>query len=258
MRESPQFSVVVPLYNKRAYIRRAVDSVLAQTLTDFELIVVDDGSTDGSIEVLNDISDARLRIIQQQNQGEGPARNTGMGIARAKWIALLDADDAWLEFHLLELAKIANTFPEPGLISTSCVEGTGMKNPAPATPKSGSTIRKIDYFLEASRQIGFINSTSAAVHRQVFEKIGGFTKAKAGADLEYWARIALNYPVAVSRMVTCTYFRDTSGVMQQISKVQLNHRSKPLLYLREISPSLAMLCGRADFYPDLCRNSSSL
>src|SRR6185369_16149675 len=209
MSDFPQFSVVVPLYNKRAYIRRAVDSVLAQTLTDFELIVVDDGSTDGSSEALAEIDDIRLRIIRQQNQGEGAARNTGLRVGRGNWIPLLDADDEWMGCHLRELAEVAATFPDAGLISTKCMVAAGDKMPLLPTPKIRPSIHMVDYFLEASRQIGFINSTSSAINREVFEKLGGFISAKAGADLEYWARAALTFPVAVSERVTCAYFRDT-------------------------------------------------
>src|SRR5687767_11003972 len=95
--DNPWFSVVVPLYNKRSFIRRAVVSVLSQSFTDFELIVVDDGSTDGSFEEIRDIADPRLRLIHQRNQGEGLARNTGMAAARGVWIAFLDADDMWFD-----------------------------------------------------------------------------------------------------------------------------------------------------------------
>jgi glycosyltransferase involved in cell wall biosynthesis len=237
----PQFSVVVPVYNKRAYIKRAVVSVLTQTLTNFELIVVDDGSTDGSIEALADTDDTRLRIIQQQNQGVGSARNTGMLSARGTWIAFLDADDEWLDFHLFELDRIAGNYPDSGLISTSCMETTGALIPILVANKKLPIIRKVDYFFEASRKIGFINSTSCAVHRVVFEELGGFTTASSGEDLEYWARIALVYQVAISERLTCIYYRNNDGTMLQKAK-RPNQTPKNIQNLREISPSVAMLC----------------
>lgn len=256
MSDSPKFSVVIPLYNKRAYIRRAVDSVLKQTLTDFELIVVDDGSTDESIETLADISDRRLRIIRQQNQGEGPARNAGICLTRSTWIALLDADDSWTECHLCEMAKIVNKYPDAGLISTSCIEATGSTVPHLPTAEALSSIRKVDYFAEASRKIGFINSSSSAVQRHVFEELGGFINVKAGADLEYWARVALAYPVAVSNRVTCAYFRDTGGVMHQIAARPIAQQPQTIQSLSEISPSVAMLCDRAEANTFLWKNAS--
>jgi glycosyltransferase involved in cell wall biosynthesis len=249
------FSVIVPLYNKRAYIRRAVDSVLAQAMTDFELIVVDDGSTDRSLDALADIADDRLRIIRQDNMGVGPARNAGMRAANGAWLAFLDADDAWLPQHLEELTKLAATFPEAGLLSSSWLEANGTVLPQLPSSKTAPSIRSVDYFLEASRKIGFINSTSAAVKRLVFEELGGFTTAKAGEDLEYWARVALHHPVAVSDRVTCVYFRDTGGVMQELAQKPLQRRT-PMYSLREISPSVAMLCDRADENPLLWSDPS--
>ena len=105
-KSAPSFSVVIPLFNKARYIRRAVDSVLNQTLKNLELIVVDDGSTDNSFERLTGITDSRLRVHRQQNTGVGAARSFGMSLAGARWIALLDADDMWLPNHLRELEKL--------------------------------------------------------------------------------------------------------------------------------------------------------
>ena len=142
----PGFSVIVPLYNKCLYIRRAVESVLAQMVTDFELIAVDDGSTDGSLDALVDIHDTRLRIVRQENTGEGPARNTGMRMARSAWLAFLDADDAWMLGHLDELIRLAKRFLEAALLSTSCREATGRGLPRLPTPDTPPSMRVVDYF----------------------------------------------------------------------------------------------------------------
>lgn len=256
MRDPPQFSVVVPLYNKRAYIRRAVDSVLAQTLTDFELIVVDDGSSDKGVEMLDDLEDDRLRIVQQQNEGVGNARNRGMEESIGRWIAFLDADDGWLPGHLEELSRLTTCFPDAGLFSTTCIEMTGSKIPLPAKPKTTSTVFEVDYFLKASSSVGFVNSTSAAISREVFLRIGGFINKQAGEDLEYWARIALDYSVAVSDRVTCFYFRDTGGVMSNLEKNLKDQQSQRVFSLCDVSPSVAMLFMHAEKSPDLWKNSS--
>lgn len=250
----PIFSVVIPLYNKRPYIRRAVDSVLSQVDTYFELIVVDDGSTDGSCEELANIEDERLRIICQVNGGEGAARNTGMRNSTAAWIAFLDADDAWMPDHLSELRKVSLKFSNSGLISTRSVESNRSELPVCIQNDSFPSIRKVDYFVEASKKIGFINASSVAVKKEVFEKIEGFTSVSAGADLEYWARIALHYSVAVSDKVTCVYFRNTGGVMQQLSLTKRPRRA--LVSLRELSSSVAMLCDRAEEDPNIWKNPS--
>lgn len=92
----PTVSVVMPVYNVRAYVAEAITSVLAQTFTDFELVIVDDGSTDGSTDICASFGDPRIRIVRQVNRGLAGARNTGISEARGRYIALLDSDDRWL------------------------------------------------------------------------------------------------------------------------------------------------------------------
>ncbi len=243
-RAHPSFSVIVPLYNKRSYIRRAVGSVLSQTITDFELIVVDDGSTDGSIDALSDIADSRMLVIRQKNMGGagGQARNSGMAQARGTWFAFLDGDDMWLPNHLEEINRIIERFPDPGLVSTRAIEALdGQSVDADYSP--GLRIRRIDYFYEASKAVGLNNCSSSAIHREVFGDLGGFIKARSGPDLEYWARVALNFPVTISDSVTSVYYRGTYGVMEQISNE--SKANTCIRSLREVSSSIAMLCDRA-------------
>lgn len=234
----PQFSVVIPLYNKRPYIRRAVDSVLAQTLGNFEVVVVDDGSTDSSCDELQDIHDARLRLIQQKNMGEGAARNRGIMEAHADWLAFLDADDMWFTDHLEELSQVIEIFPETGIVSTGNLEARDGSDPD-AIPERPSNIRMVDYFAEAARDIGFINASSIAAKRTVLTRCGGFGPFKAGADLECWAKIALHYPVAVSDRITALYFRGTGGVMEQLAAEPPTRIS--VSNLEDISPSVGLV-----------------
>ncbi|QGM45238.1 glycosyltransferase family 2 protein [Methylocystis heyeri] len=235
---APEISVVIPLYNKRAYIRRAVDSVLAQCFRDIELIVVDDGSTDGGHEQLADMADMRLRLIRQANAGVSAARNRGVEEARAAWVAFLDADDMWLSGHLDELAEIIKRHPECGLISSG-----NWELPHGATricvPQRAPNIRLCDYFIEASRRVGVINSSSAAVNRSAMRRCGGFSRFRAGEDLEFWAKLALDYPVALSDRITSIYFRGTGGVMEQMERTR-KPPDRPV-GIEHISPSVSLL-----------------
>ncbi|MDP8208206.1 MAG: glycosyltransferase family A protein [Candidatus Electryonea clarkiae] len=112
-------SVVIPLYNKEQYIARAIQSVLSQTYNDFELIVVDDGSTDASAKVVEEFNDPRQRLIRQPNAGECAARNRGIAESRTELIAFLDADDQWLPEHLIAIKCLSEKYPECGAFATA-------------------------------------------------------------------------------------------------------------------------------------------
>ncbi len=106
---NPEISVIIPAYNTAAYIRRAVDSVLQQTFESFEIVVVDDASTDNTVQVLNEIQDPRLRIFHQpQNSGAGAARNRALKEAMGNWIAVLDSDDWYAPERLEQLFSLAS------------------------------------------------------------------------------------------------------------------------------------------------------
>src|SRR5919112_584138 len=108
------FTIVTPVFNKREMLREAVLSAVGQSYREFELILIDDGSTDGSLESVADIDDPRLRILRQANGGASAARNAGLAAARHPWVAFLDADDWWLPGHLAELDRIRSHHPDAG------------------------------------------------------------------------------------------------------------------------------------------------
>ena len=117
-----QVSIVVPLFNKARYVARCLTSILNQNFTDFELIVVNDGSTDEGEEVVRSFSDERVRLINQANAGPGAARNRGMGDARGEFIAFLDADDEWLPGYLEQSLRILMNHPETAATTCCYVE----------------------------------------------------------------------------------------------------------------------------------------
>lgn len=256
-----RFSVVIPLYNKVAYIRRAVDSVLAQSYRDFELIVVDDGSTDGSHLALDPIDDPRFRLVRQKNAGEGAARNRGIEEAREAWVAFLDADDLWLPTHLEETAAIIEAIPEAGFVATglrevleTTIAGRDISDLAAhySNRDKRPDIRRVDYFLETSRRIGRVSSSNVAVRRDELIAIGGFGAFRAGADLDCWARLALRRPCALSDRMTCLYVRGTGGVMENFAPPQRVSQGQSLAPpLRDISASVGSLCRAIDADPTL-------
>ena len=253
MKEKPFFSVVIPLYNKKHSIERAVNCVLNQSFSDFEVLVVDDGSTDDGVGSLATITDDRLRIIHQENKGGagGQARNTGMSQANGSWFAFLDADDLWLPNHLEELVAIIDEAQQPALISTKPIELN--EGEELGDFKTGArSVRKIDYFRESAKAVGLNNCSSSAIHREIFDRLGGFIYARSGPDLEYWARVALHYPVFLSSMVTSIYYRGNMGNMEQLARDR-GQTQKPIRELSDVSPSLAMLAQFAEKDPSILR-----
>ena len=249
-----RFSVVIPLYNKRAYIRRAVDSVLAQTHREFELIVVDDGSTDGSHEALASVADQRCTLVRQQNAGAGAARNRGAGEARERWVSFLDADDFWLPEHLAETSRLIQAFPGCGFVATGFREVPEAEaDRVRLDAGRRSNLRAVDYLLEASREIGRVNSSNVTIRRASLLAVGGFGPFPAGEDLDCWARLALREKAALSDRLTAIYVRGTGGVMQQLEELQPTIPNVSARRLEDISPSVASLCRAIEAEPALAR-----
>jgi glycosyltransferase involved in cell wall biosynthesis len=127
----PAATIIIPLYNKRSYIGRALDSVLHQSFQDFEIIVVDDGSTDNGAEVVKSYDDPRIRLIRQENKGVSVARNTGADRATADFIAFLDADDEWMPRQLETVSGLRKKFPDAGLFERPMKSARPMERKGP-------------------------------------------------------------------------------------------------------------------------------
>ncbi|WP_034044734.1 glycosyltransferase family 2 protein [Wocania ichthyoenteri] len=206
---APFFSVIIPLYNKEKYIEDTLRSVLNQTFQDFEVIIVDDGSTDNSVEEVNKVEDSRISIFTIENQGVSHARNFGISKASTNYIAFLDADDLWLSNHL-ELQKyMIENFPNCGLYAS-------------AYEKRNYNIKIESYYLNIPKNwVGIVENyfessfvsciawTSAViVPKNVLQNFGGFDEKitlGAGEDTDLWIQIALQYKVAFNNQVTAIY-----------------------------------------------------
>jgi glycosyltransferase involved in cell wall biosynthesis len=228
------FSVIVPLYNKRSTVATTVAAALAQSFSGFELIVVDDGSTDCGLSTLQGLDDPRLRLISQANGGAGAARNAGAAAARHDWLAFLDADDVWFESHLEELDRIRRAFPDAGLIGTSF--RLGISDGQEAHVRQEGQIRLVDYFEAVSSGRPVLFTSSAAARRDVWHELGGFGSYPTGQDSEFFVRIAARWPVAVSTRVTAAYRQRTGGITDQRKR---DAAGKPPRDLADLSPAAA-------------------
>ncbi|UTN06513.1 glycosyltransferase [Flavobacterium bizetiae] len=202
------FSVVIPLYNKANYIENTLKSALDQTFTDYEIIVVNDGSTDESEAVVRQFNDKRIRIFHQKNQGVSVARNLGIEKSTGKLIAFLDADDYWFPNHLQELAHLYSDFPDCGIYCSRYKIKTAKNHfQTPYYKGIDQSFKGIikDYF--ASNMPFRITWTSSlAISKEILEKSGSFTPGITnGQDLELWTKIGIQYPVAVNNTITAIY-----------------------------------------------------
>jgi glycosyltransferase involved in cell wall biosynthesis len=182
----PTVSTIIPVYNGAAFLRQAVDSVLAQRQVSGELIVIDDGSTDDTWRVLESYSDA-LRKERQANGGVGKARNLGARLASGEWLAFLDADDAWLPDKLAKQLEMAG--PEVGLVYTDR-RNIGACSHVTELQSAGVQQFEGDIFEPLLRD-NFITVSSVLMSRDWFERLGGFHTGINGCeDWDLWLRYA--------------------------------------------------------------------
>lgn len=203
-------SVIIPLYNKASQIVSTLRSVLVQTYQDFEIIVVDDGSTDNSVAEVEKLVDARIRIVRQKNAGVSAARNKGIAEAKGEFIALLDGDDCWKETYLETQLQLTREFSDCDVYVTNYE----LRDEAGNT--QSTVLRRLhiedvegvldNYFEVATYSSPPICSISIMVRRGVFESVGGFPLGiRSGEDLLTWARLACRYKIAFSKKVCATY-----------------------------------------------------
>lgn len=197
-------SVVIPLYNKEKQIAKTLKTVLDQTFQDFEIVIVNDGSTDNSVAEVEKFSDPRIRLIHQKNAGVSAARNKGIAEAKGNFIALLDADDEWKPDYLETQMHLATKYPECDVFATNYVfkDNEGKITPAvirnlPFKEEDGILT---NYFKVASTSHPPLCSSAVMAHKSVFETIGGFPLGiKSGEDLLTWARMSARYKIAYLR-----------------------------------------------------------
>lgn len=208
----PHFSIIIPLYNKAPYVGKTVESVLGQTLGDYELIIIDNGSTDDSSEVVASFTDQRIRTVRlEENVGVSNARNKGVSLATAPYITFLDADDWWEPTFLEEMAGLIERHPDAGIYGTGYyIVKNGKKRVAPIGVNSDFTEGEINYCTVYAKTLCMpLTSITVAIPRTVFEESGGFKPhLKLGEDFDLWIRIALKQKVVFLDKPLSNYNQD--------------------------------------------------
>jgi glycosyltransferase involved in cell wall biosynthesis len=209
---TPAVSVVIPLYNKAAYVDRAISSVFAQSFENLEVIVVDDGSTDAGGEIVAAREEPRLRLIRQANAGVAAARNAGVGASRGRWVAFLDADDTWRPDRLAR--QFAALWRTPDVVWAAGAFVTTRHGRVLAIPDAPDAwFAEADVLKDALLMLGagwMLWTGTVMVRRDVFAQLGGFDPMlKVGEDVLLWTRLAVQHPrIVYVRAPIATYSLD--------------------------------------------------
>ncbi len=209
---NPLFSIIIPLYNKEQSIRNTISSILKQTYDNFEIIVIDDGSTDNSLAIVKEINDSRIKVFSKKNGGVSSARNYGINKAKGTYILFLDADDILLSNSLSVYYDLIMKYPNikvfttnfniigtDGSIYTHCKK---TKTSTIASPYRELYLRKI-----------YIRTGNTLIHSSCFDEIGSFNEnLSCYEDLEFNIRLLDSFQVAYSPEVTFIYIREHSNL----------------------------------------------
>ena len=247
-----KFSIIIPLYNKAPYIRKALESVFAQTYTDYELIVVDDGSTDDSYAIADEfVREAmgnglwaideetnrqspianRLKQLKQPNAGVSAARNNGVAQASGDYLAFLDADDWWEPTYLEKMAQLIEDYPEAGLYACNYVYyKPGKTRVAVNNIETGYFNYPKAYYEGGAMPIW---TGAAMIPLNVFEEMGGFPLGiKLGEDFLLWSKIAMQYKVAFLNEALAWYNNDVPVALRATRN--LHHPNNHMLFRMDI------------------------
>jgi glycosyltransferase involved in cell wall biosynthesis len=189
--KKPLISVIIPTYNRGWIIKEAIDSVLAQDFKDFELIVIDDGSTDNTLDILNSF-ECKIKVLRQNNRGVSAARNRGIAAASGRLIAFLDSDDLWLPGKLTGQVDFFKSTPDVYICQTQEI---WVRNHVRVNPKKRHK-KPRGMIFESSLALCLVSPSAVMLRRSLFEKVGGFDETlPACEDYDLWLRISCRYPV---------------------------------------------------------------
>lgn len=209
-------SIVIPLYNCELYIRRCIDSILKQTYTDFEIIIVDDGSSDNGTSIISEMNNPSIRLIRQNNQGVSCARNRGIEEAKYDIIAFIDADDMWTETHLEDIMHLYSKYPDCGVFGTSYTIQSNGRTIYPSITKIDFSeedgIMRNYYEVASGKDFPF-NSSSYAVKKDIIKSIGGYPIGiPSGEDILTMARLNAVSDIAYTKKASAIYTINNNNI----------------------------------------------
>lgn len=222
-----RFSVILPLYNKAPYVAKAIGSILAQTFTDYELIIMDDGSKDDSYEIASKAIEGHrchCHLNRQENAGVSMARNNGVAASQGEYLCFLDADDWWEPRFLEEMSKLIDAYPDAGIYGTNYTivnETKRRTRVAQIGVEKGFEKGYINYCQAYAKTMYMPLWTGAVcIPRNVFEEMKGFPKdVKLGEDFILWVSIALKYKVAFLNKPLAYYNQDVDVANRGVGRL---------------------------------------
>lgn len=225
-------SVIIPLYNKASEVERTLRSVLAQKTQPMEIIIVDDGSTDRSLEVVRGVESPLIKLFTQTNQGVSAARNRAIAEAQGEWVALLDADDRWCEDYLSEQISMIERYPDCGAYATAFKVDDGVREVVADTPQSEG---EVDFFEESMHRYVMIPSATL-LRRELVLELGGFPEGmRMGEDQYLWTKVARSGKVAFSPKPLVIYSRAAENRSATIFRPEVSNFSLEDLYDKSAS-----------------------
>jgi len=219
----PFFTVIIPLYNKEKYISNAINSILNQTFSDFEVLIVNDCSTDNSIQIATEFESEKIRIIQhEKNKGLSATRNTGIKNAKANYVAFLDADDLWKPHFLEKIFYLIQNFSEARIFGTNYEEIWEQTTQMPHNNSDSLPKDFVGYlnFFKINIKQGIYNHGSVCIHKEVYEKVGYYDEnIQLSQDLDFNIRANYHYKLAYDNSVQMSYFMQTDNQLTRSSLV---------------------------------------
>lgn len=211
----PKVSILIPAYNAMSYLPETLTTVFRQTYTDYDILIVNDGSTDHLIDWTQQLNDPRIRLITQENQGLAGARNTGLSLIQSEYVALLDADDLWEPTKLEKQVQILETQSQVGLVYTWMVlandQGKSTGHVIRSDPKDDPWRQLIEFNIVGC-------GSTPLIRRSCFETVGSFATDVSGADdWDMWFRIARQFKFAVVKEPLVRYRQSASNMSRNYS-----------------------------------------
>lgn len=223
------FSIVLPCHNREQFLPSSIGSVIKQSYQDWELVAVDDGSTDNTQNVVKSFNDPRIKYVYQNNSERSAARNKGIDKASGTWICFLDSDDEYQPEHLQELVKFIEVHkPLPGLIATGLITREGQ------TTKHKAFLELQKNILE---EIGskFLIPSQVCVHRSILENVRFDVRFRLWEDTHLWLRIAAQYPVfQMEEYTVIQHVHEQGTVVQGMKKIRLKEVVQYIIAVQDL------------------------